>query len=107
MAVSGGTTALVKSYAQKYGISRKEAADILNITDPPAATVVLTDAGSQVGSLAWTNFEGMITIEWGDGTTSRVNSSTSPETHTYVAGTYTPRITGAGFSKTAAAQAIA
>lgn len=108
MAISGGTATEVNLYAKKYGISRKEASDILNVTFPVAKTAVLTDAGSHVGSLAFTGWEGEVDIDWGDGTAhTRAGAGTTPKTHTYVAGTYTVKVTGSGAYKAAAAQAIA
>lgn len=106
MAISGATATDVTTYAQKYGLARKQVADIVNLTDPPARTVVLTDAGSHVGSLAFTNFEGEKFIDWGDGTITH-GAFTSPQTHTYVAGTYAPRVTAAGYTKAATGVAIA
>src|SRR5712692_7757236 len=102
MAISGVADSDILTIANKLAISRKQLASALAYTYQ-ALTATATDATGHVMSLAWTNFQGIVYIDWGDGSAlTRVSSASSPQTHTYAsAGAKTATINGPGQSKTA------
>lgn len=100
MAISGVTDGDVETMATKIAQARRGGTNSIAALLGYAyknPTWTLTDATGHVGSLAWTNLQGMVTIEWSDGKVDQVAASSSPKTHTFSgAGAVTAKVTSAG-----------
>lgn len=107
MPISGAANADVDAIAKDNALSRvgtgsrNNVAGFLNFTYK-AKTVTPSDAGAHTLSLAVANLEGLVIVDWGDGTftTGGAAALSTPITHVYsAAGSKTYDLTCSGFHK--------
>lgn len=106
MAISGAANADVEAIARDTGLSRTgtgsriPVAGFLNFSYKAPSTTP-SDIGSHTLRLTIANLQGLVTVDWNDGTTTQVGANAgSTIDHIYAAaGTKTYDITASGYHK--------